>query len=161
MLSSPGTWLRADETGQHCLFLHIWRSRSHNSDCDITIYTTKRHIVVPFWKAANHQSDHQYWSCYAVGCQYQTVKPCPVCTRAVDTTRTRPRNAPSHPHDCDKQSNLHATTWNIFTISKSSADRNDIHDKPKLHTSTSSWIEAILLSHSNSGQAVHKKTSVS
>jgi len=40
MPCSPGTWCCTDETGQHCLFLHItWRAlhqlRSRNSDCDI------------------------------------------------------------------------------------------------------------------------------
>jgi len=42
MPCSPGTWRCTDETGQHCLFLHItWcaldQSRSRNSDGDITV----------------------------------------------------------------------------------------------------------------------------
>ena len=41
MPCSPGTWHCTDQTGPHCLFVHItWRtldqSRSHNSDQDMT-----------------------------------------------------------------------------------------------------------------------------
>jgi len=60
MPCSPGTWCCTDETGQHCLFLHImWRaldkSRSRNSDHDITKlldpYSKKSGSVEPRWLA--------------------------------------------------------------------------------------------------------------